>query len=196
MKFKILLTAVMVLVGLMVGSRVSNLVSGAHTVVQAQETQERKMPDVIQLSTTSKLGSVTFSHTNHVTKNYNVAGTGQIACTECHHTAQPASEVAKKPPLQTAWPKDRTDTLTAETFKDPKSSAVVTCRSCHAKTGEKPKVWPEIPQIKYEGGTAMITLNNQTAFHRNCAGCHDAAAKERPTIKAPKTAQCMLCHKK
>jgi hypothetical protein len=196
MKLTIVLTAVVCFVGLMFGSQTSTANRATSISTTAGAQAERKMPEAIQLATESKLGSVTFNHANHVTKNYNVAGTAPIACTECHHTAQPASEVAKRPPLQSAWPKDRTDALTPETFKDPKSPEVIGCRSCHARTGEKPKVWPEIPQIKYEGGTAMITLNNQQAFHRNCGGCHDAAAKERPTIKAPKTSQCTLCHKK
>jgi hypothetical protein len=161
MKLTIVLTAVVCFVGLMFGSQTSTANRATSISTTAGAQVERKMPEAIQLATESKLGSVTFNHANHVTKNYNVAGTAPIACTECHHTAQP-----------------------------------IGCRSCHARTGEKPKVWPEIPQIKYEGGTAMITLNNQQAFHRNCGGCHDAAAKERPTIKAPKTSQCTLCHKK
>lgn len=190
MKLTIVIMAASLFVGTMLGSQVSK-------AMRLSEIQgERKMPDMVKLAAESKLGSVSFSHANHVTKNYNIAGTGPVTCVECHHTAQPASEVSKNPPLQTAWPRDRTITLTAETFKDPKTPEVIGCRSCHARTGEKPKTLPEIPQIKYEGGTAMITLNNQTAFHRNCAGCHDAAAKERPTVKAPRTAQCTACHKK
>jgi hypothetical protein len=161
----------------------------------AQEA--RKRPDVLTLGADAKLGPVTFSHANHTTKNYNIAGTGPVACIECHHTAQPASEVAKTPPLKTAWPLDRTTTLTAELLeKDQSAVGVIACRNCHARAGAKPAVWPEIPQIKHEASAALITLTNQQAFHRNCASCHDEVAKTRPDVKAPKTQQCMACHKR
>ncbi len=156
-----------------------------------------KRPDVLTLGTDAKLGAVTFSHANHTTKNYNIAGTGPVACVECHHTAQPASEVAKHPPLKTAWPLDRTTTLTAELLeKEPAAIGVIACRSCHARATMKPAVWPEIPQIKHEASAASITLTNQQAFHRACASCHDEVAKTRPDVKAPQTKQCMMCHKK
>jgi hypothetical protein len=164
----------------------------------AGATQEvRKRPEVLTLGADAKLGPVTFSHANHTTKNYNISGTGPVACIECHHTAQPASEVAKTPPLKTAWPLDRTTTLTAELLeKDQSAVGVIACRNCHARAGAKPAVWPEIPQIKHESSAALITLTNQQAFHRNCASCHDEVAKTRPDVKAPKTQQCMACHKK
>lgn len=189
-----LFTALVVLVaalGLVVATDATSLVAGT----SAQQPR-KKAPDVIRLALDHKLGPVTFSHLNHTTKNYNVTGTGQIECIECHHVAQPASEVAKHPPLKSAWPADRTVTLTPATADDPATPEVIGCRSCHARANTKPTVWPEIPQIKYEGGTALLTLINQQAFHRNCAGCHDAASKERPTIKAPRTTQCTACHKK
>lgn len=194
MKLILAMSAAMIVLGTVAGVHVSSILAdgGAGHAVGAQE---RQRPDVIKLSSASKLGAVTFSHTNHTTKDYNIAGTGPIACVECHHTAQPAAEVAKHPPLKTAWPLDRTSTLTAENYNDPKTPEIVGCTSCHARAGEKPKVWPEIPQIKHEGSPALISLNNQQAFHRNCAGCHDAAAKER-AVKAPKTAQCVACHVK
>ena len=110
--------------------------------------------------------------------------------------AQPASEVSKHPPLKTAWPADRTTTLTAESIKDPGAPPVVVCRDCHARKDEKPKLLPAIPEIKHEGSTALISMTNQQAFHRNCAGCHDEVVKQRPTAKAPKTVQCVACHKK
>ena len=162
-----------------------------------QAAQAPKRPDVLTLGADAKLGPVTFSHANHTTKNYNIAGTGPVACVECHHTAQPASEIAKLPPLKTSWPIDRTTTLTAELIeKEPAGVGVIACRSCHARAGTKPAVWPEIPSIKHESSAATITLTNQLAFHRNCAACHDEVAKQRPDAKAPKTAQCMVCHKK
>ena len=172
--------------------------SGAATgsAPQAEQETGRKQPDVLKLAPDAKLGVVTFSHTNHTTKKYNLAGTGPVRCVECHHTAQPEAEVAKRPPLKTAWPKDRTTSLTAENVSDTTTPAVVACRDCHARADAKPKVWPEIPKIKFEGGTAEVTLTNQQAFHRTCAGCHDEAMKTRTDIKAPKTQQCLMCHKK
>ena len=163
----------------------------------AQAPGQRNPPETVQLATDSKLGAVTFNHLNHITKNYNLEGTGPVACIECHHTAQPASEIAKLPPLKTAWPPDRTTTLTADLIdKDPKAAEVIACRSCHARTGATPKLMPTIPQIKYEGGTALVTLNNQQAFHRGCAGCHDEVLKSRKDAKAPATQKCVACHKK
>ena len=163
----------------------------------ASVQQPPKRPDVLTLAQEGKLGPVQFSHTNHSTKNYNIAGTAPIDCVECHHTAQPASEVAKKPPLKTSWPIDRTTTLTADFYeKTPADVGVIACRSCHARATMKPSVWPEIPQMKHEASAATLTLTNQLAFHRNCASCHDEVAKHRPDTKAPKTAQCVICHKR
>lgn len=173
------------------------LVGGDFAEEKAWAQTTDKIPDVIVLSKDSKLGAVTFNHLNHNGGKYSISGTGPIGCTECHHVAQPASEAAKHPPLKTAWPADRTTTLTAELFnKDPAAAGVAACRDCHAQPGKTPKLVPAIPEIKHESSTAIITLNNQQAFHRNCAGCHTEAAKEKPAIKAPKTMQCTMCHKK
>jgi hypothetical protein len=155
-----------------------------------------KPADEMTLSKEAKLGTVAFSHVNHSTKNYNVAGTGTIACVECHHTAQPAAEAAKHPPLKTAQPADRTTTLTQELLdKDPAAVGTVACTSCHARAGATPTALPAIPQIQPEGGAA-VTLTNQQAFHKNCAGCHDQVLKARPDAKAPAGNKCMACHKK
>ena len=162
--------------------------------VSAQDA--KKPQDTYTLATEAKLGPVTFSHLNHTTKNRNTEGTGPSACVECHHTAQPAAEAAKHPPLKTAWPADRTTTLTADLLvKDPNAVGAV-CRDCHARTGEKPKLLPEIPQIKLEVGTELVTLTNQQAFHRNCAGCHDQIVKTRTDLNPPTSKKCMACHKK
>jgi hypothetical protein len=180
--------------GLIVGSFDTSLLSPL-SVAQAQDGL--KMPDVVKLAKESKLGPVTFNHTNHTTKNYSLEGSGPIACIECHHAAQPAAELAKHPPLKTAYPADRTTTLTAELFqKDPKAAGVAGCSGCHVKQGETPKLMPEIPQIKHEGSTAILTMTNQLAFHRNCAGCHDAVLKTRPAAKGPGQQKCAVCHKK
>lgn len=162
--------------------------------VSAQEG--KKPPDVIVLAAEAKLGSVKFSHTDHITKNRSVDGTKPIACVECHHTAQPASEAAKNPLHKTVWPADRTTTLTADLFeKDPSAPPVTKCRDCHARTEEKPKVLSAVPTIKLEGSAEPVVLNNQQAFHRNCGGCHDQVAKARETT-APTSKKCVACHKK
>ena len=137
-----------------------------------------------------------FSHLDHITKNRSIEG-GKIACIECHHTAQPASEAAKHPPLKTAWPADRTTTLTADLFeKDPTAPEVIVCRDCHARAETKPKLLPEIPQIKLEVGTELVTLTNQQAFHRNCAGCHDEIVKTSKDLNPPTSRKCTVCHKR
>lgn len=160
----------------------------------AQTTQTTTIPDVIKLDN-AKLGPVTFNHADHFTKNYNKAGDGPIACVECHHTAQPAAEVAKNPLWKTAFPADRTTTLTKELFtKDPAAANAASCRGCHARTGETPKLLPKIPEIKI--GDATVNVNNMQAFHRKCAACHTEVMKLRPTAKAPTATQCALCHKK
>ena len=164
---------------------------------RAQEKQVTTIPDVITLGKDAKLGTITFNHGNHITKNYNLDGSGPVKCIECHHTAQPSSEVAKHPPMKTSWPADRTTTLTAELFtKDPAAAGVAACRSCHARTGEVPKLLPKIPEIKLEASTTLVTVNNQQAFHRTCAVCHTEVVKLRPAAKPPTTNQCMNCHKK
>lgn len=168
--------------------------SGISLKTSAQDT--KKPQDNYVLAPESKLGQVAFSHINHTSKNRNTEGTGASACIECHHTAQPAVEAAKHPPLKTAWPADRTTTLTAEEFaKDPNAAGAV-CRDCHARADTKPKLLPEIPQIKLEVGTELVTLTNQQAFHRNCAGCHDQIVKTRSDVNPPTSKKCTACHKR
>jgi hypothetical protein len=168
------------------------------TVVRVSDARfvQTKPPDTLVMAEKAALGKVSFSHTNHTTKNYNIEGIKPIACIECHHVEQPASEAKKLPPHQTAYPPDRTTTLTADLLTKEPATKVVPCRSCHARKDEKPAVWPELPQIKSENSTAMITLTNQQAFHRACAGCHDQVVKARPDAKSPTTTKCTACHKK
>jgi cytochrome c553 len=164
------------------------------TEVSAQEA--KKLPEIITLGTEAKLGSIKFSHIDHATKNRSIEGS-KIECIECHHVAQPAAEAAKHPPLKTAWPADRTTTLTAELFeKDPGAASVAVCRDCHARAEMKPKLLAEIPQIKLEVGTELITLVNQQAFHRNCAGCHDEIVKTSTNLNPPTSKKCTACHKR
>jgi cytochrome c553 len=173
------------------------LVSSTSSLTSDVTAQDgKKPPDTITLGTEAKLGSITFSHLHHITKNRAIDGRKQVACIECHHTAQPASEAAKHPPLKTVWPADRTTTLTQESLeKDPNALGAV-CRDCHARADTKPKLLPEIPQIKFEGGTELITLTNQQAFHRMCAGCHDEIVKTRMNVNPPTSKKCLVCHKK
>jgi hypothetical protein len=154
----------------------------------------RKPQDVYTLAQDAKLGPVKFNHLDHITKNRGLDGK-QIACVECHHTAQPASEVAKHPPHKTAWPADRTTTLTAELLADPSAPPVNVCTECHSRTGIKPKLLPEVPSIKIEDSAEPVVLNNQQAFHRNCGGCHDQIAKTREIV-APTSKKCLGCHKR
>lgn len=165
------------------------------TIANAQTAD--KIPEVIVLGKDAKLGQVTFNHVSHNGGKYSIDGTGPIACIECHHTAQPAAELQKHPPLKTSWPADRTTTLTADLFaKGPAAAGVAACRSCHARAGEVPKLIPVIPEVKHESSTAMISLTNQQAFHRNCAGCHAEVKKTQPATKGPTAMQCTVCHKK
>jgi hypothetical protein len=156
----------------------------------------RTPPDVRILGSEAKLGVVKFSHLDHITKNRSIEG-GKIACIECHHTAQPADAAARHPPLKTAWPAERTTTLTLDLFeKDPTAPEVNGCRDCHARADTKPKLLPELPQIKLEVGTELVTLTNQQAFHRNCAGCHDEIVKTSKDLSPPTSRKCTACHKR
>lgn len=175
----------------------SNALRSGATSLAAQGGQTPK--DEYKLSTDSKKDktksiSVPFSHVNHATKNYSVDGTRPIACVECHHTDQPAAEAAKHPPLKTAYPADRTGTLTAETAKDPKTPKVDNCRACHAQEGTKPKIGDAIPEVTYEGDTDPTILDNEQAYHRNCNGCHDQATELRKIKTAPTNNECSKCH--
>ena len=168
-----------------------------HVDIGHGQTQTQTMPEVITLGKDAKLGQVTFNHLKHNSGEYNIVKGQAIACISCHHTSQPASEATKHPPLMTAWPADRTTTLTKELFdKDPKAAGVVGCRECHARDGAKPALLDAIPQIKHESTTALITLTNQQAFHRACTGCHAEVKKTNLATKAPTAMQCMMCHKK
>lgn len=173
------------------------LVSSTRTITGDVSAQGgKKPPETIMLGADAKLGSIKFNHLDHTTKNRSIDGTTQLACVDCHHTAQPAADALKHPPHKTVWPADRTTTLTAELLeKDPNALAAV-CRDCHARADTKPKLLPEIPQVKFEGSAEPTIMTNQQAFHRNCGGCHDEVAKKRPDATAPTSKKCLQCHKK
>jgi cytochrome c553 len=175
------------------------LVSSTSTTTHEAATQEgKKTPETIILAKDAKLGQVAFNHLKHITENRSPDGTKQIACVECHHTAQPASEAVKHPPHKTVWPADRTTTLTMELAeKDPNAVGAV-CRDCHARADTKPKLLPEIPQVKFEASAEPTVMTNQQAFHHNCGDCHDQAVKARANLDPPPptSKKCTVCHKK
>ena len=173
------------------------LLSGSNVLFHASAQEGRKPKDEMILGPYAKLGGVKFSHVDHVTKNRSIDGTKTIACVECHHTAQPASEAAKHPPHKTAWPADRTTTLTADLLeKDPTAPPVNACTDCHARAGTKPKLLPDFPKITVEGVAEPVTLDNQQALHRNCTRCHDEVAKTGRASTGPTSKKCVACHKK
>jgi hypothetical protein len=196
MKRRILLVTAVILATI-AGLLIAGELSSSRTNAQTTPTPPQTMPDVIVLGKDAKLGQVAFNHKNHNNGKYSIDQNGPIECISCHHTAQPQSEIAKHPPLKTSWPADRTTTLTADLWaKDPSGAGVVGCRDCHARAGEKPKLLEKIPEIKHEGSTAIISVTNQQAFHRACAGCHTEVKKTRPNSTGPTTTQCTMCHKK
>lgn len=161
-------------------------------IINAQKSDVREVPEVIVLAEQAVLGKVTYNHANHATKS--AEGVPQLKCVDCHHVEQPLSEATKDPLHKTAYPADRTVTLTAESLKDSKTPKVTGCRNCHIRKDATPTILKEIPQITESEKT--IVLNNQNAFHRRCAGCHDQVLKVNPALKAPKSTQCTTCHKK
>jgi len=170
----------------------------ASSLVINRTSSQTKMPETIVLAKEAKLGQVTFNHLKHATEKRSPDGTKQLACVDCHHTAQPAAEALKHPPHKTVWPADRTTTLTAELLEKEAATVVNACTDCHARTDTKPKLLPEIPTVKFEGSAEPTVMTNQQAFHHNCGGCHDEVVKTRPTLDpAPPTSKkCTVCHKK
>ena len=173
--------------------------SSSRTTFKVSAQDGKKPPETIILGKEAKLGQITFHHLDHITKNRSADGTKALTCVECHHTAQPAADAAKCPPLKTVWPADRSTTLTAELLeKDPTAPPVNICTDCHARADTKPKLLPEIPQLKFEGSTEPTILTNKEALHRKCGACHDAAVAARPTLTPPPptSKKCIQCHKK
>src|SRR5947207_1086408 len=84
------------------------LISSASNITHKAAAQDgKKPPETIVLAKEAKLGPVTFNHLKHLTEKRSPDGTKQLECVECHHTAQPAAEAAKRPPHKTVWPADR-----------------------------------------------------------------------------------------
>jgi cytochrome c553 len=171
------------------------LVVASGLVIRTTSSQT-KAPETIVLAKDAKLGQVAFNHMKHATENRSADLSKPIACVDCHHTAQPAAEAAKRPPHKTAWPADRTTTLTMDLLDKDPNALGAKCTDCHARTGEKSKLLPEIPSVKLEGGTEPTVMNNQQAFHHACGDCHDAVAKAKPDSTGPTSKKCTACHKK
>src|SRR5215471_19416351 len=116
----------------------------ALSLVINKTNSQGKLPDTLVLAKESKLGQVTFNHAKHATENRSPDLSKPIACVDCHHTAQPAAEAAKVPMHKTAYPTDRTTTLTMDLITSDPKAVGATCHDCHAKTAEKPKLLPAL----------------------------------------------------
>lgn len=153
-----------------------------------------KIPDVIVLSTRTKVGKVIFNHSRHNGGEYNAGG--PILCIECHHTAQPEADLFQVPPHKTVWPAGRTTTLTAELYStDPLKAGVAACRDCHAPKGTKPKLLDAVPALIDPETKAETLVTNQMAFHQACDVCHFEIGFRSRGTKAPKATNCTSCHK-
>lgn len=172
------------------------LFTSSSRVTSDVSAQGTKPPETIVLAKDAKLGQVAFNHLKHFTENRSADLSKPIACVDCHHTAQPAAEAAKHPPHKTAYPADRTTTLTADLLEKDTTATVAKCTDCHARTGEKPKLVPAIPSVKLEGASEETVMNNQQAFHHACGDCHDAVAKVKADSTGPTSKKCTTCHKK
>ena len=168
----------------------------ASSLVINRTSSQGKVPETIVLGKDAKLGQVTFNHLKHATENRSADLKGPIACVDCHHTAQPAAEAVKHPPHKTAYPADRTTTLTMDLLATDAKAVGAVCRDCHARNGEKPKLLPDIPSVKFEGSSEPTMMTNQQAFHHKCGDCHDAVAKIKADTTAPTSKKCTTCHKK
>ncbi len=172
------------------------LLSSSSRVTRDASAQGKQPPETIVLAKEAKLGQVAFNHLKHFTENRSADLSRPAACVDCHHTAQPASEAAKRPPHKTAWPADRSTTLTLDLLEKDPSTVVTKCTDCHARTGETPKLLPEIPKVKLEDNAEPTVMNNQQAFHHTCGECHDAVAKIKPDSTGPTSKKCTTCHKR
>ncbi len=170
----------------------TGLLFAAKSDLKTMPPPDREIPDTIVLAEKAMLGKVTFKHQEHISRK--IEGIAEATCVSCHHVEQPAAEAAKVEGHKTAYPADRTVTLTAATYADNTAPEVTKCQSCHLPKGASPSILKEVPQMTV--GDKTTVLNNQNAFHTACAGCHEAALKVKADLKAPKGTQCMMCHKK
>ena len=157
-------------------------------------TTKKVIPEVIILGKGSKTGQVRFNHVKHNGGEYSISG--PILCIECHHVAQPASELAAEPPYKMVWPPGRTTTLTPELFaEDPIKAGVAACRDCHVRPGRKPKLMNAMPSIEDPETKEVTKITNQVAFHTACDVCHFQIKFRADGSKAPEATTCSACHK-
>jgi cytochrome c553 len=129
---------------------------------------------------------VPFNHETHSTKMYSADLKSVPACTECHHTDQPAS--ALKGGLKLS---ERDVALTTELLAKPDAKPVKTCSACHTQAGVKPTGIPEIVTFTRANGDE-VELTNENAYHINCIECHESAKKVKAASTAP--TKCAECH--
>jgi nitrate reductase cytochrome c-type subunit len=161
-------------------------VVGRAPVASAPFGDGKTQPKIVILSRkAAKINfTVPFNHETHTLNNYSP----DFGCVECHHTDQPKS--ALRGMLKTSL---REVVLTAAVLEQPDAKPVEACSSCHAREGERPTGWPEIPQITYESDVDYSTiLTNEEAYHRNCIACHTLVQRLKPATTAPVT--CIECH--
>lgn len=166
----------------------------AQRLTKSPAATKKVIPEVIILGRGSKTGQVRFNHVKHNGGEYSISG--PILCIECHHVAQPASELAAEPPYKMVWPPGRTTTLTPELFaEDPIKAGVAACRDCHAKAGRKPKLMDAMPSLEDPETKEITKLTNQVAFHTACDVCHFQIKFRADGSKAPEATTCSACHK-
>jgi len=120
------------------------LSSTSSSTRNASAQNGKKPPETIVLAKEAKLGQVTFNHLKHITESRSADGTKQIACVDCHHTAQTVAEALKRPPHKTVWPGDRTTILTMELLEKDANAVGAICTDCHARADTKPKLLPDV----------------------------------------------------
>lgn len=166
----------------------------AQLLPKPPDVKKKVIPEVIILGKASKPGPVRFNHVKHNGGEYSISG--PILCIECHHTAQPATDLDSIPPHKTVWPAGRTTTLTAELFaEDPIKAGVAACRDCHARAGRKPKLLDAMPSIEDPETKEVTKITNQVAFHTACDVCHFQIKFRVDGTKAPEATTCSACHK-
>jgi cytochrome c553 len=180
------------LIGLIIILSAIALFVGATASFGQQIPKESKeQPKKVKLDADSldeKWGEVAFDHENHTTKNYNPDGKTLTRCVECHHTDQPKESL--KAPLVKS---ERSVVLTADVLKDAAAAPVKTCRACHLQAGDDSQPLPVIMR-----DSKQLKVDNESAYHRNCFECHDAAIKAKPELATKISGSdkkgCKNCH--
>src|SRR3982750_1772747 len=117
MKLMIVLAAAIGYVALALAGHQPSMVAQPTATAAEESKVQPKQVTLAKDSQSDKYGEVAFNHETPSTKNYSPDGKSVIACTECHHTDQPAS--ALKPPLKTS---ERNAVLTSALLATPDSA--------------------------------------------------------------------------